>query len=98
MITYTKHSLKKVESLFEELSYTIRYAKGNFQSGYAIVENQKIAVINKFYDTEGRINVLLEILDNIEIGDIQLSEASQKLLKQINKREKEPVEEEENNN
>lgn len=63
---YTRHFLKKLESLFEAVEYTIRYEKGNFQSGYCIVENRKIAVVNKFFDTEARINTLLDILSIVE--------------------------------
>lgn len=66
MITFTKHSLQKLEVLFEELGYVVRYEKGNFTSGYCLVEDRKIAVINRFYDAEGRINVLLDILDTLE--------------------------------
>jgi hypothetical protein len=59
---YTATTLKKLEALFEELDYTVRYEKGSFQSGYCLVENKRIAVINKFFDTEARINTLLDIL------------------------------------
>ncbi|MBK8705866.1 MAG: hypothetical protein IPN33_21480 [Saprospiraceae bacterium] len=83
MFKYTKHNLKKLESLFEELQYTVRYEKGNFQSGYCILENKKVVVINKFYETEGRINCLLEILGTIAFTPDKLSEVSQKLIKQI---------------
>ncbi|NUQ25147.1 MAG: hypothetical protein HUU34_14465 [Saprospiraceae bacterium] len=83
MFKYTKHNLKKLESLFEELQYTVRYEKGNFQSGYCILENKKVVVINKFYETEGRINCLLEILGTIAYTPDKLSEASQKLIKQM---------------
>lgn len=76
---YTKTTLQKYETLLEELGYTIRYEKGNFQSGYCIVENRKIAVLNKFFDTEARINTLLEILNRIEVNPDLLSEASRKL-------------------
>lgn len=82
---YTRNNLKKLETLFNELDYTIRYEKGNFQSGYCIVENRKIAVVNKFFDTEGRMNILFEILSNIEIVEKKLSENSLKVLKDINK-------------
>jgi hypothetical protein len=87
MLKNTKHNLKKLETLFDELDYRIRYEKGNFQSGYCIVENRNIAVINKFFDTEGRITTLLEILDTIEIDPERLSEASLKTLKQTQKKE-----------
>lgn len=83
MFKYTKHNLKKLESLFEELQYTVRYEKGNFQSGYCILENKKVVVINKFYETEGRINCLLEILGTIAFSPDKLSEVSQKLIKQM---------------
>ena len=64
---YTKYWLKKVEALLEAAGYTILYEKGNFQSGYCIVENRKVAVVNKYFDTEGRINCLLEILSKLEL-------------------------------
>jgi len=85
MFKYTKYSLKKLETLFEEIDYTIRYEKGNFQSGYCIVEDRKIAVINKFFDTESRINILLEILGNVEVKESGLSDKSAALLREINK-------------
>lgn len=61
-ISMTKHTLKKLETLAKELGYKVRYEKGNFQSGYCLVEHQRVAIVNKFFDTEGRINVLLDIL------------------------------------
>lgn len=85
MFKYTKHSLKKTETLFEELGYTIRYEKGNFNSGYCVVENQKIAVINKFYDTEGRMNCLLDILGSFEVETENLTEKMAKWYKLITK-------------
>ncbi len=85
MFKYTRHNLKKLETLFKEIDYTIRYERGNFNSGYAIVESRKIAVINKFFDAEGRINALLEILSVIEVPEEPLSEASLKLMKVLNK-------------
>ena len=65
-----------MEALFSEIEYTIRYERGNFQSGYCIVENRKIAVINKFFDEEARINCLLEILSTIEVDPSSLNEKS----------------------
>jgi len=85
-INPTRHFLKKLEELFEGMGYTIRYAKGNFQSGYCMVENQKIAVINKFFETEGRVGVLMEILDQLEIEDQLLDEKNLKTWHQVKKR------------
>ncbi len=92
MITFTKHSLQKLEVIFEEAGYVIRYEKGNFNSGYCIVEDRKIAVINKFFDTEARINVLLDILDTIEFEPGILSEKSAAFYEKILKH-KETVDE-----
>ena len=83
MIKSTKNNLKKLEELFEELEYVIRYEKGNFQSGYCMVEHKKIAVVNKFFDTEGRINTLLDILFTLEVNEPTLSDKSRKLYRQI---------------
>lgn len=62
-----------MEQLFEEARYVIRYEKGNFNSGYCIIEDRKVAVINKFLSVEGRINVLVEILPTIEVIKEELS-------------------------
>jgi hypothetical protein len=63
MIKYTKHNLTRLEDIFSELKITVRYEKGNFQSGYCIVFGKNIVIVNKFFDVEARINTLLEILD-----------------------------------
>lgn len=83
MFKYTKHNLKKLEELFKEIEYTVRYERGNFQSGYCIVEHRKIAVINKFFDAEARINSLLEILGSIEVDPENLQEKTAAFYKKI---------------
>jgi hypothetical protein len=80
---YNTYTLKKLETLFQELDYAVLYEKGTFQSGYCIVQQRKVVVINKFFDTEGRINTLLEILGLIEIDEGRLSEASRKFFQKI---------------
>ena len=84
MLTPTKHNLKKVESLAAELGYTVRYEKGNFQSGYCLVETRRIAIINRFFDTEGRLNVLYDILSQFRPqGEVELTDPSRKLWKKL---------------
>ncbi|MGB3800162.1 MAG: hypothetical protein WA952_10140 [Lewinella sp.] len=85
MISTTKHSLKKLEALMKELGYTVRYEKGNFTSGYCLVEQRRIAIVNKFYDTEGRVNVLLDILSGYTVppAGIELTPASEKLFGKV---------------
>lgn len=82
-MNFTKHTLKKLELLFEEVGYIIRYEKGSFNSGYCIVEDRKIVVINKFFQTDGRISTLLDILDNIEMIPEILSEKSADFYKKV---------------
>ena len=79
----TRTTLKKLEVIFQDLDYTIRYEKGNFNSGYCIVEERRIAVINRFFDTEGRINSLLDILSQITVHLELLSESSLDFYNQI---------------
>ena len=62
MIKYTPQFLKKIEEVFEENGYQVRYEKGNFKSGYCLIEDRKMVVINKFAAIESRINTLLEII------------------------------------
>ncbi len=87
MVKFTKSNLQKLELLFKEQEYTIRYEKGNFQSGYCIVQARKIVVINKFFDTEARINCLLDILSTIVVLENLMSEQSKSLYKVILKSE-----------
>jgi hypothetical protein len=73
-IRYTKHFLNKLEDLFAESKYMLRYEKGNFKSGYCVLKDTKIAIVNKYYTTEGKINCLLEILKSADIEAKDLSE------------------------
>jgi hypothetical protein len=70
---YTPNTLKKLEQLFEEMSYIIRFEKGNFNSGYCLLEEKKIVVINRFLNIEGKINALAEIVPTIAVTESDLS-------------------------
>ncbi len=80
---YTPNTLKKLEGLYEEARYIIRYEKGNFNSGYCILEERRVVVINKFFSVEGRINALLEILPTIKVTEEELSGEMLKWYKQL---------------
>jgi hypothetical protein len=75
---YTPNTLKKLEQLYEEARYIIRYEKGNFNSGYCILEDKRVVVINRFLAIEGRINALVEILPSINVKHEELSGEMQK--------------------
>ena len=71
-IKNTPTTLKKLEGLFDEAGYTVRYERGHFQSGYCLLEARRVVVINRFLDLEGRINALIEIFPavNIPVDDL----------------------------
>ncbi len=75
-LRYTKTTLDKIEQLLDEAGYTVRYEKGNFQSGACVLENRKLVIVNRFYETEGRIVAFLDILQQLEIDTDVLSESS----------------------
>ena len=65
MIKYTQQYLTKLEVLLKENHYEVRYEKGNFRSGYCIVEDKKVVVVNKFATIESRIQALYEIAQTL---------------------------------
>jgi hypothetical protein len=85
MLKYTKHNLSKLEEIFKDLKVTIRYEKGNFQSGYCIVTGKNIIIINKFFEVEPRINILMEILEENRIPTDELSEENREWLLKMKK-------------
>ncbi len=67
-VKYTKSYLDKIESLFAESDYMLRYEKGNFKSGYCILKDTKVVIINKYYTLEGKINTLIDILKELNFN------------------------------
>lgn len=76
---YTATTLKKLEDILGESAFTVRYERGNFQSGYCILEQKRVVVLNKFLNVEGRINTLLELIPQLNIEFDKLTHESQKL-------------------
>jgi len=83
MIKYTNQFLTKLEDLIAESDYILRYEKGNFKSGYCLLKEQKIMIVNKFFTVEGKINALLDILKNLELDPTRFSEKSKKLYDEL---------------
>ncbi len=79
----TPANLAKLEKIFDEAKYIIRYEKGTFNSGYCILEHKKVVVVNKFLNVEGRINTLLDIMPAISLEEGFLTPESQKLYRQV---------------
>lgn len=80
---YTQATLDKLEAIPEEAGYVLRYERGTFQSGYCILESKKVVVLNKFLQTEGRINTLMDLIPQLDIHAEQLTDESKKLYAEI---------------
>ena len=76
---YNLATLKKLENILDECGYIIRYERGSFQSGYCILEDRKVVVLNKFLTTEGRINTLMDLIHLVNITYEMLTTDSQKM-------------------
>jgi hypothetical protein len=78
-IRYNAPTLTKLEKMVEEAGYVLRYERGTFQSGYCILESRKVVVLNKFLQTEGRINTLIDLLPSLQVDPLALTPESRKL-------------------
>jgi hypothetical protein len=76
VIKYTKHFLDKLENLFASSEYILRYEKGNFKSGYCVLKETKIVIINKYFPIEGKINALIEIINELNLDPKDFKEKS----------------------
>ncbi|MFQ3576971.1 MAG: hypothetical protein SNJ77_11105 [Cytophagales bacterium] len=78
-IKFTQGFLNKLEEIFSQSDYVLRYEKGHFKSGFCILNDQKIVVVNKFNPLEGKINALIEILKNLELDVSKMDDKSKSL-------------------
>ncbi len=75
----TQTNLQKLEGILTQCDYVVRYERGNFQSGWCVLEAKKVVVLNKFLSMEGRINTLIELIPQITINIDKMTHESQKL-------------------
>ena len=80
---YTQNTLDKIERVLDEASYVIRYERGTFQSGYCILEQRKVVVLNKFLQLEGRINTLIDIIPQLKIDSEALTPEARKTYDEV---------------
>jgi hypothetical protein len=88
-IKYTQTTLDKLEAIPEQSGYVLRYERGTFQSGYCILESKKVVVLNKFLQTEGRINTLLDLIPQLSISIDALTDEAQRLFLELMERQTE---------
>ncbi|MGE5519007.1 MAG: hypothetical protein ACM3VS_03695 [Candidatus Dadabacteria bacterium] len=80
---YTQTTLDKISKIIEESGYIVRYERGSFQSGFCILEEKKVVVLNKFLQLEGRINTLIDLIPQLKIEKTSLSPESTKFFDDI---------------
>jgi hypothetical protein len=84
-LKFTKQFQIKLENILESQEYKIRFEKGNFKSGYCIIKEKKVAIINKYFSLEGKINALIDIIKSINIIKKLCTKNDLLILKKINK-------------
>ena len=84
---YNQNTVNRLEKILEEAGYVVRYERGSFQSGYCILEEKKVVVLNKFLNTEGRINTLIDLLPSLQVTYELLTVDAQKMFDEVMKKQ-----------
>ncbi len=80
ILSYTQHTLDKLEALLKSLGFKLRYEKGNFKTGACILEKDRIIIINKFSNLESKINSVAELLQSSETDESLLDDKQKTFL------------------
>ena len=72
----------ELKDIFDRIGYKIILDNGNFNSGYCILEEEKVIVINKNKPYENRVRTLSEILSSIELDNIYIKPYIRELISQ----------------
>jgi len=80
---YTQTTLDKLERILDEAEYIVRYERGNFQSGYCILEQKKVVVLNKFLPLEGRVSTLIDIIPQLRMNPDNLTPEARKTYEEV---------------
>ena len=78
MIPLTTHSLDKLERLFRQLGFRLRYEKGNFKTGACILQDSKVIVVNRFLDLEAKIQAMIDVLASMPLDNNLLDQLDDK--------------------
>jgi len=78
--------LSKLEDIFAESEHFLRYEKGNFKSGYCILKEKKVIIVNKYFSLEGKINCLIEILKQTLVDENKLTEKTKQLYLELSEK------------
>ena len=79
-LSYTQHTLDKLEVLLKSMGFKLRYEKGNFKTGACVLEKDRIIIVNKFSNLESKIISLAELLQNSETDESLLDDKQKAFL------------------
>ena len=78
-MNFSTGNIKKLETLLKDAGYVLRYEKGNFNSGYCLLKDKKVVIINKYFTDDVKFQKLMDIIQIVEFQDgLVLTEASLK--------------------
>jgi len=79
-LTYTQHTLDKLEQLLKALNYKLRYEKGNFKTGACMLDSSRVIVVNKFSNLESKIMSVAALVQTLETDEALLDEKQKAFL------------------
>jgi len=85
MISLTQGSLDKLETLFSDLGYKLRYEKGSFRTGACVLQSSRVVVVNKFSTVDMKVVSLLQILETMDIDENLIQEKLKTFYQNIKK-------------
>ncbi len=88
-LTFTAHTLDKLEELFKQLGFRIRYEKGNFKTGACVLENSRMVVVNKFSNLDSKIMSLVGLVRQLSANEELLDEKQKQFLYSLRQTEME---------
>lgn len=83
----TNHTLEKLEALLFAMGYKVRYEKGNFKTGSCLLEHNKVVVVNKFSNLEGKIAALITLVKQTNAEENLLDEKQRQFYQSLQQTE-----------
>jgi hypothetical protein len=72
--------LEELRETCEQLGYTIRYEKGDFDGGHCILKEQRLLVVNKRFTVERKITTVARALGELGVDAIFVKPAVRELI------------------
>jgi hypothetical protein len=82
-LSYTQHTLDKLEALLKSLGFKLRYERGNFKTGSCLLESSRVIIVNKFSNLESKINALADLLQRTDSDETLLDDKQKAFLSEL---------------